>query len=418
VRAAAAASTLLVALVACGDDPAGPRIPTRGGPLFLNYVALGGSTAAGQQSLGLSAATQIQAYPIELAQRADAGFQTPLVAGPGCPPPITVAMTLPDVPPGCNLQSTIPLEGGENISVPGVTVAQMVTVPTGPVGALNTLLIGSRTQLSAMQTAQPTLVTVHAGDHDVLAAALSGVLGPAPGGGDSTLTTLAAFQAGYTQIVNAVKSVSTLQGAVLIGVLNPVTGVPALQPGGYFFLSRNAGGQFNGKPVNNNCSPVTALGQPNPLSANLVSFTAVTDPAVVEINCDPAATAQYLLEASDQAAVTARVTAMNAAIQAHATANNWVFIDPNAIGLPNLTEQDGQGRFQKVRKCQALAAATTPAQFQAAVLNSCPGNTAIAFFGSLYSLDGMTPSLAGHTFLANEIAKAINTRYSTTLTVN
>ena len=40
--------------------------------------------------------------------------------------------------------------------------------------------------------------------------------------------------------------------------------------------------------MNVNCSPVTALGQPNPLATNFVSFEILLDANLPEINCDPA----------------------------------------------------------------------------------------------------------------------------------
>jgi lysophospholipase L1-like esterase len=76
------------------------------------------------------------------------------------------------------------------------------------------------------------------------------------------------------------------------------------------------------------------------------------------------------------------------------------------------------GRADQLRKCQDLATATTAAQFQAAVLNTCPvtGPTAAPnFFGALSSFDGVHPSALGQRAIANLIAAAVNTKYGTSL---
>jgi hypothetical protein len=208
------------------------------------------------------------------------------------------------------------------------------------------------------------------------------------------------------------------QGAVLIGVVFADSASPLLQPGAYFFLSRDAAGKFNGKPVNNNCSPVTPLGTPNPLSANLVSFQIVSS-ALPEINCDPASPqgGTFLLDAAERAVLGKRIADFNAALKAAADANGWLYVNPMDILRPELARVTS-GRYNQVRKCQLLATATTAAQFQTAVLNSCPVTGATAapnFFGALISYDGVHPSSAAHLLVARSLATSINAKYGTTL---
>jgi hypothetical protein len=263
-------------------------------------------------------------------------------------------------------------------------------------------------------------VLLGGGDEDVLAAALAGRLGPSSISVDSMLTSAAGFATSYTAVTNAIAASSSLEGAALVGVLDPLTFNPILQPGAYFFLARDAGGRFAGKPVNNNCSPVTPLGTPNPLSVNLVSFAIIPDAARPEINCDPAQQGgDYLIDAAEAAIVHARVTAFNNTIQGIATARNWVYVDPNTVFASGLTTTVS-GRYTEIRKCQLLPTATTAAQFQLAVLNSCPvtGPTAATpIGGSLFSQDGTTLSVLGQTRLANALAAAINSKYATTIPV-
>jgi lysophospholipase L1-like esterase len=279
-------------------------------------------------------------------------------------------------------------------------------------------MLGSTTQVQAMLAAKPTFVSVHLGDNDVVEPVLAGSL--------QSLTSLTGFQASYGAVVAAMLANKKLEGAILVGVIDPVIAMPLLQPGAYYFLARDpATGQFLGKPVNSNCSPVTALGQPNPLAANLVSGLIVTS-ALPEINCDPSAYAPgdprrgaFLLDPSEIATVRARVAQYNAVIQQFANANGWAYLDPNGIIAAALATRIN-GRANLLRKCQDLPTATTAAQFQAAVLNTCPvtGPTAAPnFFGALISFDGVHPSATGHVVFANALADAINTRYGTALPV-
>ncbi len=426
---------------------------------FERYVSLGNSITAGLQSGGLVGALQEQSYAVLLSQRAGMTFfGVPAVAAPGCPVPFVAPLTAaPDtIVANCNLTGTGAQSAlSRNLAVPGARLVDLLRVPSpaSDVGRLNLLLVGPRSQVRAMKEAQPTFVSVWAGNNDALEAAVSGVLGPRTAGGDSTLTPLATFQAQLNQLVDSIKAAGP-RGVLLVGVVDAARAAPILQPGAYFFAAaQGTGGRFSGKQVNANCSPVTALGQPNPLSRNMVSFRIVADANFTEINCDPNAFPQgdprrgvHLLDTQEQAIIADRVgtvttttgvptTGYNAAIRAAAIANGWAYADPNAIFNTFLAESvappAGTGTlrlFQRVRKCQLLASPTlTPAQFGEAVAKSCPnpaplpaaGNLgAPNFFGSLFSFDGVHPSSEAHRVLAGRTAAAINTTYGTKLSTS
>jgi lysophospholipase L1-like esterase len=395
---------------------------------FDRYVAMGNSITAGFISGGISQNTQGHAYPVVLAQRFGVPFNLPLLALPGCPAPFTAPLT-PAIgtPPCAGRANNLFPPNVNDVAVPGIRLAEALTLPTGSTGALQQLLLGPYTQVQAMQLAQPTFVSVALGNNDALQAALAGVLGPATPGGPDLLTSLSDFHESYSRLVATLNAVPTLSGAVLIGVFDPVISVPLLQPGAFFFLARDAAGKFQGKLVNNNCSPVNALGQPNPLSANLVSGQIVIDALFPEINCDPAAypvgdprRGTYLLDATEQTTIRTRVAQYNEVIAAAAARNGWAYVDPNSLVLTALATRIN-GRADLIRKCQDLATATTAAQFQAAVLNTCPvtGPTAAPnLFGLYISFDGVHPSAQGHVALANIISAAINATYGTALPVN
>ena len=430
LRAAALAATVLLgACVGDGDELITGRTTPNGGTLFVRYVAMGNSITAGFQSAGINDSLQSRAYPVILAQRAGATFNYPAVAMPGCPRPFLAPLgTTGRVGTADSCVRINNPRITNNVAVPGARIRDVFTFPSGQLASLNTLLVGPRTQVRAMIEAHPSFVSLWIGNNDALEAAVGGILGPRTAGADSSLTPLATFQSRLNVIVDSIKFASP-EGAMLIGVVNAALAAPILQPGAYFFLARDpATNRFQGKLVNANCSPVTLLGTPNPLAANLVSFQIVGDANFPEINCDPAAypvgdprRGAHLLDTQEQVIVGTRVAQYNAAIQAAATANNWVYVDPNAVLQTYLVEKDANGRYQRLRKCQDLATATTAAQFQAAVLNSCPvtGPTAAPnFFGSLMSFDGVHPSTEAHRVLAGAFAERINTRYGTSLSTS
>ncbi|HEY7767689.1 SGNH/GDSL hydrolase family protein [Longimicrobium sp.] len=439
LRAAALAGTVLLgACVGDGDELLSPRVPLAGGGLFQRYVSLGNSITAGYQSGGINDSLQTRAYPVLLAERAGAQFYAPLIARPGCPRPFLAPLGSTGrlaAPNGDTTSTCVRIDNPpfvSNLAVPGERLRDLMVFPSGQLGQLHTLIVGPRTQVRAMIETQPTFVSVWIGNNDALEAAVGGILGPRSPGADSSLTPLATFQAQLNALVDSIK-IAAPQGAMLVGVVNAVQAAPIIQPGAYFYLARDpATKRFNGKLVNDNCSPVNLLGQPNPLAANMVSFQIIADTNFPEINCDPGSfpvgdprRGAHLLDTNEQAIVGARVNAFNMAIQQAATANNWLYVDPNLVLQPFLTNNTGQGatpvvagRYQYLRKCQALGSATTAAQFQAAVLNSCPvtGPTAAPnFFGALMSFDGVHPSTAAHVILANAFAAAINGKYGTSI---
>lgn len=392
----------LTAGCADDDDLVIPLERGPGGALFDRYVSLGNSITAGYQSGGINDSTQAEAYPVLLANQARARFNVPDIARPGCPPPLRDPFSGQRISPvPCALRSNPEPGPIQNLAVPGARIVDALNnlVPQSAANALTTFILGGRTQLEALQDAEPTLVSAFLGNNDALGAALTGNI--------ALLTPLPEFQGTLGQLIAGIQA-STAQQAVLIGPVDPQF-TPALQPGAYFFVaSQPSGGTFLGKRVNANCSPVTATGQPNPLAGNLVSFSIFTT-QIPEISC--ADDAPLVLNLAEQTAVSARVAAFNQAIEAAATQAGYVYLNPNTLLVEYLDDTNPQGLFNRIRKCQALAGARTAQEIQRAVLVSCPvtGPTqAPNFFGSFFSFDGVHPSREGHQVIANALATAIN----------
>jgi hypothetical protein len=97
----------------------------------------------------------------------------------------------------------------------------------------------------------------------------------------------------------------------------------------------------------------------------------------------------FVLDPTEQATLSATVTAYNAAIQAAANAAGWAYWDPN----PTLAEQKTNGCIAPYPN---LASATQP-------------------FGPCFTLDGIHPSGQAHVLIANGIIGAINAKYGTSI---
>lgn len=418
------------------DEIVQPLERGEGGELFDHYVALGNSITAGVQSAGINDSTQLLAYPNLLTNQANARFVMPLFAKPGCPPPYLAplgqAALSPtglsgrvggETAPLCALRTSLPAAVDiQNLAVGGARLQDAFSTtgnvdPTGDFNRQQTFILGGRSQIQALRAQRPTLVSAWLGNNDVLGPALAGNPGVRRFAPDSTLTRLATFRRFSDSLEVALRESGT-RDAILLGAVNTNL-VPLLQPGAFFFLSRDAAGRFLGKPVNDNCAPAPG----NPFSQSLVSFQILGEAAIPEINCaNTVAGGALVLTPAEQQIIAMRAAEYNEITKSIADRNGWIYIDPNVALTALLNERDAQGRYQRIRKCQALNAALAtgnPAAIQAALVTSCPvpPNGATApfaapnFFGSAFSLDGVHPSSEAHRLLTNVLIDALNAKH-------
>src|SRR5680860_923388 len=113
LRALALTALAVPVIASCAADdetvllPATPPVSD----IFDRYVALGNSITAGFQSAGINDSTQLQAYPVLLAEMASATeqFHVPLLAPPGCPPPFAAPLStvrIAEIPNDCAFRVT------------------------------------------------------------------------------------------------------------------------------------------------------------------------------------------------------------------------------------------------------------------------------------------------------------------------
>lgn len=409
------ALTLLAAPLALGGCAADDEVtlPGTGTPvsaevdaLFARYVALGNSITAGFQSGGINDSTQRRAYPVLVARQAGAEsrFLIPSLSNPGCPPPFAAPLSttrISTIP--CALRAAPAPRTINNLAVPGARIASALNI-NDAANSLTTFILGGRTPVETMLRINPTLVTAWLGNNDALGAALLGET--------ALLTAVGPFQASLDALVAAINSTPAGRddAVVLIGVVNPVV-IPTLQPGAFAFAvkSNPQTAPLLPKTVNANCSPVTATGQPNPLSRNLVSLQILSDPRVPEISC--ADDAKFLLTPAELGAISARVAEFNGLLRARAETNGWIYIDPNPLLQSFLSDPN------RIRKCQGLATARTQAEFGAAVVQTCPSPDPRVGFGSLFSFDGFHPSTEAQVILANTVIAALNAKFGVSIPI-
>lgn len=395
---AAIALAIGAAIAGCSDTKELVRPEQPIDPLFTSYVALGNSITAGYQAGGINATTQSQSYAVLLAAGMRTPFTIPSLRDPGCPPPIDNLLTGHRVGDGtgetCALRSSVNGEAViNNVAVPGAFASD----PSDPLAArannaLSTFILGGKSQVQRALDANPTFVSVWIGNNDVLPAALSGILAPVPGVSPG-VTDVDAFAESYDAMLAALTSKGTIQGGVLIGVVN-VAAAPIFIPAVAMLNPqvKGAADAFVGRPltVDASCTPSTQSLIDFRLLAEIRAGTQPDTIACSPIPNHPGLLGNvFVLDAGELATLTQVVDGYNAAIQARANELGWAYFDPN----PALMQLRTSGAIPTIPD---LANPTSA-------------------FGEFISLDGVHPAAAAHSLLAGLIAVTINETYGTDL---
>ncbi len=378
------------AIVACDNEELmSPAPPVDA--LFASYVALGNSITAGFQSGGINDSTQRESFANLLAQQMGTGFEIPLLASPGCPPPLVNVFTQERLVPGvaCALREDQgPLPGFiNNVAVPGAAVIDVFTNldPASNPNALTTFILGGRTQIEAALDARPTFATVWSGNNDVLGAVLSGDA--------SEVTDPTVFTSRYEAMMDSIDAFG-LEGGALIAVVN-VTNIPFLSAGAVYFGAQ-AMGQLPPNPPFNiaaNCAPAALGGVGEqalvPFSYGFPKIDSALAGVPVALDC---VNDDRVLNPTEVATMIGAVTAYNATITAEAAARGWAFVDIN----PTLGSLRAAGEIPLFPVSSGPEAVTVP-------------------FGPWLSRDGVHPSGAAHQLIAQLLIDAINAAYGTNI---
>jgi len=399
-----AALGAIVALSACTDQGTvlSPKVASNGN-IFASYVALGNSITAGFQSNGINDSTQRQSYARILAGQMGTAYHYPSLAGRGCSPPIANGLTgalsgTGSTATTCDLRNPPATDILNNVAVPGARVLDPTSVTTVASNVLTTLFLGGKTQVQKALEARPTFATIWIGNNDVLQAGLSGMLNPQPGVSPGIVSTQAQFQTSYDLMIKQLLDSEPNLKGVLIGVVQ-VAGVASMSLGSVVQSQNATINAATGKVVviNPNCTGSTSLINVPQLVAAIKSGThpatiscAVT--AVPASNYGPGVFVGdiFVLDPTEQATLSAAITAYNTYISGKASAIGWAFWDPNV-------EFAAQRAAGKIPPFPNFGSTT-------------------ATYGTLFSLDAVHPTAAAHLLIANDLIAVINAKYGTALT--
>ncbi len=384
-------------LLSCNDDSLLPAEPVD--EIFSRYAAMGNSITAGFQSGGINDSTQLESYSVILAQamglETGRDFTYPSIAMPGCPPPLVNVFTneridtIPETE--CAFRGELPRQLN-NVAVPGADVIDVLSNVDGASNAnpLTSLFLGGRTQVEAVGLIDPTFVSVFIGNNDVLGAVLDTTNPGDPG----LITRLRDFRGSYDSMMTVLDSMPTLQGGVLIGVVQ-VSFAPYASSGAAYWAESQINANLT---VDNNCLDRREVPGKTDSATVLIPFhygapiMAAADsgtPQTIDCSVDE------VITADEAAFMVLIVDAYNALIEEHATSRGWAYVDPNVI-LKDLLQDP-----TKIRPFPAF----DPADPQHVV----------APFGSAVSRDGIHPNEGTHRLLTNALVVAINAAYGTNL---
>jgi lysophospholipase L1-like esterase len=366
---------------------------------IANYVAMGTSLSMGVMSNGVVGSDQASSWPAQLAALAEVPFSQPSIQPPGCQPPLMSPLaTLRRVngeSPFIRSSVCAPVE--EEIRAPthnlaiseAITANALATTPESappaswPLrGTFYSRVLGAgQTQLTAMLTLQPDLVSVEFGVNEVLGAR-SGLLVPG-----LTIVPFATWRSSYDQLIAGVKTAGAK--VLLVGLLSDPTNFPSLRRGAELDANRSELAHY-GIVVSDDCR---ASGSENLIfvPAKVVGTYAAARAAAAggqpaaPLSCaDVPGTQDYVLTATDIAALTTQLAEMNAHVRSVAAENGFAFFDLDPLY--------GQRRLKAAFSATTLLESHQP-------------------YGPFISLDGVHPSAAGHRILAREAAKALNMTY-------
>jgi len=411
-----AALLLALPLVAgCYDnDPLNAPDLSSSNGMMARYVSMGNSITAGYQSAGINDSTQKQSYAYLFAKAAQAPFYIPSLNMPGCAPPFVnnVSGERVEVPnqPSPSTSTTCALRAKQlipylsNVAVPGATSFSPndnMVVPANS-NALTTFFLGGRTQVQAMQAAQPTFVTAWIGNNDVLGS-LTSSSNP---GNPALITPEPYFEANYTGMLDSIEA--TGAKAALIAVAD-VSVIPYASRTAIYYCLTNVDAARCQAPLpttpDPNLAGLHALGLWNVLVncaapgglATLIPWTkalpmlaaaAGGTPQTMDCSVDA-----VVVTPTELAGLQAAVAGYNNFISTQAAARGMAYLDPN----PSLLALVGTGAIPPIPNL-APALAGQPVTF-----------------GPYFTLDGVHPSLLAHQLVADSLASTVNQFFGTSI---
>ncbi|MGO4214258.1 SGNH/GDSL hydrolase family protein, partial [Terriglobus sp. YAF25] len=354
-------STVLVN--GCGSDGSDSSI----GKPFANVVFLGDSLTAGYQNGSLLDSQQKNGYAALIATQANFSLTLPLITPPGAPAVLQLVKTGP--PPvivtasGTTTGRDNPTEQPNDLAVPGHLLHDILNTTPSAIAATGQQLMtnlvlafpagNTKSQIDEAITLKPSTVIVWAGNNDALIADEEGT--------PSVMTSLSSFTTDFIQLMTTLKSKTSAN--LVVANIPDVTAVPYMVPANTVIAQVSALTSIPASTV------AAILGIQNGDLVNLDGVQALQASAAGGKLTKLAD--NYVLTASEVAAVQATVNSYNQVIQQQAQAVGATVVDMHAYF----------------------------ASMQAGV--TVNGKTATTtFLGGLFGLDGIHPSNTGYALLA------------------
>ena len=396
-----AASTF--ALAACSDGALSPvssdvkpsaNVSPKITGMMSNYVAIGTSISMGWASDGVVGGSQENAWTKQLAEGAGVEFTLPLIAEPGCVPPLAGVLIGFHRADGSSAGSSTvcaPNVAGvtlptHNLAVENATAGEALnatpaTASQGRGPVTSRVLPAGMTQVTAMRSLNPTFVSVEFGGNEILPAQV-GLLYPGV-----TFTPLAVFEQNYSQIIDNVKT--TGAKAVLATVRTDLRNFPTIRTGPEIASQRNAFAAYN-VTVNADCdaSPNFIFVRGKVLTAIITGITRAgygLGPYDLSF-ADHPGTPDYILTPNDIAFVNSLAAQMSDFIESKAAENGYATFSLGAL-------------YDKSKD-------DVPFDLNAYLNSPTP-------YGELISLDGVHPSAKGQTVLARAARQGVQQAYGT-----
>ena len=404
----AIAGAAALTLGACVDEgPASPSVfaapatadLSEGRGAFQRYVAIGTSISMGVASDGAIAESQEQSWPAQLARMADREITLPLIAGPGCRPPLRAPLAtgvrLSGEAAGTDpaLLSCAPsVEGVElptqNLAVNGAQVKDALFTTRENVTDAGNRLVYARilppgeTQISQLEKMNPKIVSVEFGGNEVLNTR-SGIAIPGV-----TIFPFASWAPLYTQLVDRVAAVTKY--GILVGLINDVGTFPGFRRGSELYADRGAFLAAFNVAVSADCDASENLlfvpvRVPTAVATGAAFRARGLGPAPLSCAGAPPGLQDFVLTPAEAAVVNASMAQMNAHIRAEADRLGFAYTELEVL----------YGR------------AGLKAPFSVLQLM-----TSLQPYGAYVSLDGIHPTAEGQRIIAEAAADALDARYN------
>lgn len=396
--------TACLVFTACQDastpmptSPTVGRNESEGRGFAQRLYAIGTSISAGTCSGGNVGACQNQSWVAQLVRSMHREPTLPLISAPGCKAPYSAplgtfrrtsgeSVATPDASIQCSPNEPGVVLPTQNLAVDGATTQDaLATTPearTDPYGSqyYRRILPLGKSQVDALVTLDPKFVTVELGANDILGIHSGAVI---PG---VTFVPFNVWANLYNTVLDRVDAVT--DQALLVGLGRDISKLSSLRRGSELYADRAAFLSVFNVDVNADCD-----GSQNLIVVPAVVVTAVANgmgrraagagPFTMSCAAGPSNVQDRILTPAEAAAVDNQLVLMSDHVQAQAAARGYAFIELEVLyGLP-------KPPFSVV----ALMTTGTP-------------------YGPNISLDGLHPSAAGHTIIAQAALRAIEDRYN------